>query len=170
MLFRSIESRSSSNVMKQLRLRWAYLFGFLCALDPLQLLYERYVMTEAISLFLYAVDSSSAPPTPLLAVRQVKRAQDLRYAAMIYNAKLKAGKPQVRSQMIISQAGKILLREPEQAVEAPANGSSPVVKIGQFGTAKVPKGKYVLTLVMTDTQAEKRYQILSRSIDFNVVD
>ena len=122
------------------------------------------------SLFLYAVDSSSAPPTPLLAVRQVKRGQDLRYAAMIYNAKLKAGKPQVRSQMIISQAGKILLREPEQAVEAPANGSSPVVKIGQFGTAKVPKGRYVLTLVMTDTQAEKRYQTLSRSIDFNVVD
>lgn len=122
------------------------------------------------SLFLYAVDSSSAAPTPLLAVRQVKRGQDLRFAAMIYNAKLKGGKPQVRSQMIISQAGKILLREPEQAVEAPANGSSPVVKIGQFGTAKVPKGKYVLTLVMTDTQADKRYQTLSRSIDFSVVD
>ncbi|MEY2490319.1 MAG: hypothetical protein QOC70_2261 [Verrucomicrobiota bacterium] len=34
--------------------RWAYLFGFLCAIDPLQLLYERYVMTEAISLSLYA--------------------------------------------------------------------------------------------------------------------
>jgi hypothetical protein len=28
--------------------------GFLCALDPLQLLYERYVLTEAISLGLYA--------------------------------------------------------------------------------------------------------------------
>lgn len=34
--------------------RWAWLFGFLCAVDPLQLLYERYVMTEAISLCLYA--------------------------------------------------------------------------------------------------------------------
>jgi hypothetical protein len=34
--------------------RWSYVFGFLCAIDPLQLLYERYVMTEAISLFLYA--------------------------------------------------------------------------------------------------------------------
>jgi hypothetical protein len=34
--------------------RWSYLFGFLCAIDPLQLLYERYVMTEAISLCLYA--------------------------------------------------------------------------------------------------------------------
>lgn len=35
--------------------RWSYLFGFLCAIDPLQLLYERYVMTEGISLFLFAV-------------------------------------------------------------------------------------------------------------------
>lgn len=34
--------------------RWAYLFGFVCALDPLQLLYERYVMAEAISLCFYA--------------------------------------------------------------------------------------------------------------------
>ena len=34
--------------------RWSYLFGFLCAVDPLQLLYERYVMTETISLCLYA--------------------------------------------------------------------------------------------------------------------
>jgi hypothetical protein len=35
--------------------RWSYSFGFVCALDPLQLLYERSVMTEAISLFLYAL-------------------------------------------------------------------------------------------------------------------
>src|SRR2546423_1590430 len=35
--------------------RWSFVMGFLCALDPLQLLYERYVMTEAISLGLYAL-------------------------------------------------------------------------------------------------------------------
>jgi hypothetical protein len=34
--------------------RWSFVMGFLCALDPLQLLYERSVMTEAISLGLYA--------------------------------------------------------------------------------------------------------------------
>jgi hypothetical protein len=33
--------------------RWSFVMGFVCALDPLQLLYERYVMTEAISLGLY---------------------------------------------------------------------------------------------------------------------
>jgi hypothetical protein len=32
----------------------AYLFGALCSLDPLQLVWERYVMTETISLFFYA--------------------------------------------------------------------------------------------------------------------
>jgi hypothetical protein len=33
---------------------FAYLFGIVCALDPLQLVWERYVMTETISLFFYA--------------------------------------------------------------------------------------------------------------------
>src|ERR1051325_10347342 len=33
----------------------SYVFGFLCAIDPLQLLWERYVMTETFSLFFYAL-------------------------------------------------------------------------------------------------------------------
>ena len=45
---------SITRVIFELPERWSYGFGFLCAIDPLQLLYERYVMTEAISLFLYA--------------------------------------------------------------------------------------------------------------------
>ena len=45
---------SITRVIFELRERWSYVFGFLCAIDPLQLLYERYVMTEAISLCLYA--------------------------------------------------------------------------------------------------------------------
>src|SRR5437773_5508027 len=35
--------------------RLAYLFGFLCSIDPLQLAWERYVMTETCSLFFYAL-------------------------------------------------------------------------------------------------------------------
>jgi hypothetical protein len=49
--------------------RWAFVIGFLCALDPLQLLYERYVMTEAISLGLYTFVSLpviSIPSGPAL--------------------------------------------------------------------------------------------------------
>lgn len=45
---------SITRVVFELPERWSYVFGFLCAIDPLQLLYERYVMTEAISLCLYA--------------------------------------------------------------------------------------------------------------------
>ena len=33
--------------------RGSYLIGFICALDPFQLVWERYVMTETISLFFY---------------------------------------------------------------------------------------------------------------------
>ena len=35
--------------------RLSYLSGFLCSLDPLQLVWERYVMTETISLFFYVL-------------------------------------------------------------------------------------------------------------------
>lgn len=119
------------------------------------------------SLFLQAIDSNTNS-IPLLAVRQVRRNQDLRYTAIIYNPKLKSGKPQVRTQMIISQAGRVLFREPEQMVEAPTNGSQ-LIKIGQFGLAKVPKGRYILTLIVTDPLGDKS-QSMSRSIDFTVVD
>jgi len=36
-----------------LSVRGSYLIGFICALDPFQLVWERYVMTETISLFFY---------------------------------------------------------------------------------------------------------------------
>jgi len=38
----------------ELSARVSYIFGFLCALDPLQLIWERYVLTESLSLCLYA--------------------------------------------------------------------------------------------------------------------
>lgn len=43
-----------SRLIFNLPLRWAFLIGFLCAIDPVQLLWERYVMTETSSLCLYA--------------------------------------------------------------------------------------------------------------------
>ena len=36
-------------------LRLSYVFGIFCSIDPLQALWEHYVMTETISLFLYVV-------------------------------------------------------------------------------------------------------------------
>jgi VWFA-related protein len=119
------------------------------------------------SVFLLAVDNEpKAKLTPLAAQRHLSQKQDLRYVAMIYNPKVKDGKPQLRSQMIISQGNKVLFREPEQAVAS--NGTVPITKMGQLALAKVQPGRYVLTLVVIDTLADKKVQTVARSIDFNV--
>ncbi len=119
------------------------------------------------SVFLIAVDSQTAKKlTPLNAQRHLTQKQDLRYVAMVYNPKLKDGRPQLRSQMIISQGNKVLFREPEQTLES--NGTLPVTKMGQLALAKVQPGRYVLTLVVTDTLADKKNQTVAHSIDFTV--
>ncbi len=118
------------------------------------------------SLFLFATDPKGAKPVPLLASRRLTRQQDLRYVAMIYNGKVKDGKPQLRSQLIISQGNKVLFREPEQAIEA--SGSGPVTKIGQLALSGVAPGHYVLTLVVTDAMADKKIATQARSMDFMV--
>jgi VWFA-related protein len=118
------------------------------------------------SLFLFATDAKGAKPVSLLASRRLTRQQDLRYVAMIYNGKVKDGKPQLRSQLIISQGNRILFKEPEQAIEA--SGSGPVTKIGQLALSGVAPGHYVLTLVVTDANADKKVGTQARSIDFMV--
>jgi VWFA-related protein len=124
------------------------------------------------SLFLYGVDAASgnkATPDPLPASRVVSRKQDLRYATVIYNAKLANDKPQLRARMIISQGDKILFQEQDQPVEAKGSTPGQVVKVGQLVLAKVNPGRYVLTLVVTDPLADKNRQTVARSIDFTVV-
>jgi VWFA-related protein len=119
------------------------------------------------SLFLLSVDPATKKAVSVQALRQLSRKQDLRYVAMIYNPKLKDGQPQLRSQMIITQGGKELFREPEQPVDS--NGTAPVTKMGQLVLAKVAPGRYVLTLVITDTLADKKSQTMAQSVDFTVV-
>jgi VWFA-related protein len=119
------------------------------------------------SLFLLATDAKGTKPIPLFASRILTRKQDLRYVMMIYNPKLKDGKPQLRSQLIISQGSKVLFQEPEQPVENVSNG--PVTKMGQLALSGVAPGRYVLTLVVTDTLGDKKTSTQSRSVDFTVV-
>jgi len=123
------------------------------------------------SIFLYAADPSQSAkqPEPLLASRRLSRNQDLRYAALVYNPKLDKGKAQLRSQLIISQNGKELFKEPEQPIEAP-NASAQIVKIGQLALAKVNPGVYTLTLVITDPQADKNWRTVARQVDFTVIE
>jgi hypothetical protein len=71
--------------------------------------------------------------------------------------------------MIISKDGNVLLREPEQDVPPPTDSSRPVAKIGQFGVSRMSPGHYLLTLIITDTLADKKYQTVSHSLDFTVL-
>jgi VWFA-related protein len=126
----------------------------------------------ASSIFLYAVDpnpGSKVPPDPLIALRQLPRKQDLRYAAIIYNPKAADGKTQLRSQVFISRNEKIVFQEAETPVTA-AVQEGQVIKIGQLGLGKAQAGRYVLTLVITDPQADKQERTIVRSIDFTLVD
>jgi hypothetical protein len=124
------------------------------------------------SIFLYGVDLSAgdkAAPVPLTALRRLQHKLDLRYAAVIYNARTEAGKPQLRSQLIISQDNKILFQEPEQAVPGPIQNGQ-MAKVGQFSLAKAKPGRYVLTLVVTDPLADKKERTMVRSVAFDLVD
>jgi hypothetical protein len=124
------------------------------------------------SLFLFSVDPAAgrqARPEPLRASREISCTRDLRYAIAVYNPRLdKSGKPQLKSQLIISQGGSILFKEPEQSFEVAANNASQLNRIGQIGLSKVKPGRYVLTLVITDPLADKKESVISRSIDFTV--
>ena len=125
----------------------------------------------ASSLLLGAVpanDTKATAPTPVSANRQISRNQDLRYAIVIYNAKLSNGRPQVRTQLTISQSGKILFKEAEETLAANGNAAQ-VIKVGQLGLSRVPAGRYTLTLVITDTLADKKSQTITRDMDFIVV-
>jgi hypothetical protein len=117
-----------------------------------------------------ATDPEEKTPQQLPATRVISRKNDLRYATVVYNAKMDGGKPQVTSRLIISAAGKVLFQEPAQAVTSLGKESGQLVRLGQLALAKVPPGRYVLTLVVTDPLADKKRQTISRSVDFTVVD
>ena len=125
------------------------------------------------SLFIYGIDPSqqgTAAITPLQALRQVSRKHELRYAAVIYNPKMDGNKPQAQTQVIISQGSKVLYQEPEKPLSGTVSGSADqVINVGQLGLSKVSPGRYVLTMIVSDS-GEKKNRRVSRSVDFNVID
>ena len=102
--------------------------------------------------------------------RAFSRKEDLRYGLVVYNPKLKDGAPNVTSQVIISQNGKVLLKEQPKPMTTVGTKGQEVVRIGQFGLAHVAKGRFTLTVLVTDTLADKKSQTMVRATDFNVVD
>jgi VWFA-related protein len=122
------------------------------------------------SVFLHAVDlSGEAQPVPLTAVRQLSRNQDLRYSAIVYNAKLEAGKPRLLTQTIVSRDDRIIYRSPERPATPRGADPSQLVLVEQIGLGKLSPGHYLLTFVVTDALSDRK-EPLTRSIDFTVVD
>jgi VWFA-related protein len=123
------------------------------------------------SIFLHADDAAAiATPVALTALRRLPRKQDLRYSAIVYNAKQSGGKPQLITQTIISRDDKIIFRSPAKPAVVRGGDATQSVLVEQIGLPKSAPGRYVLTLIVTDTQADKKNQTVMRSIDFNLVD
>jgi VWFA-related protein len=120
----------------------------------------------ASSVFLFGVDTQpGSKPLAMNALRQLPHAQDLRYAVVIYNAKVSDGKTQLRAQTIISRDGKIIYQEPEAPIASPIENNQ-VVKVGQLGLQKAHAGHYILTIVITDPGADKQARTIIRNVDF----
>ncbi len=113
-------------------------------------------------------DTGTNETLAMLADRQISRTRDLRFAVAIYNAKIKDGKSQVRAQMSISQDGRIIYTDTDETVKAASEGQ--LLKIGQLGLSRVKPGRYTLTVVITDPLTDKKYQTITRTTDFLVLD
>jgi len=127
----------------------------------------------ASSVFLHSVAPASgakAQPTPLTALRQISRKDDLRFSVVVYNAKLDKDKPQLSTRLTISRPDKIVFQGPIEGVDLRGGDASQVIRIGQIGLSKLSPGHYLLTLEVTDTLADKKNQTVVRSIDFYVID
>ncbi len=129
---------------------------------------KGYLAASTLLLGFAPSKDTKAIATPISANRQISRQQDLRYAIFIYNAKLKDNRPQIKTQLVISQNGKEIFREDEEPLSA-SESNQQLIKVGQLGLAGVKPGRYLLTLIITDTLAEKKAQTLTRSLDFVVV-
>ena len=116
-----------------------------------------------------AKDMKATAPTPISGNRRISRKQDLRYAVVIYNARQKESKPQVTTQLVISQNGQQIFKEAEEVVAASQSDPGKLIKVGQLGLSGVKPGRYTMTLIITDPLADKKTQMITRSMDFIVV-
>jgi hypothetical protein len=127
----------------------------------------------ASSVFLHAITSGAgakAQPTPLTALRQISRKDDLRFSVVVYNAKLDKDKPQLTTRLTISRPDKVIFQGPIGGVDLHGADASQAIRIGQIGLSKLSPGHYFLTLEVTDNLADKKNQTIVRNIDFYVID
>lgn len=113
-----------------------------------------------------------ADPDANPAVRLFKRNLALVYAFNVYNARVEAktGKAQLRTQLKLYRDGKLIFAGNEEPF-LPADSSDPKRLLGagvvQMKSGLVP-GEYVIQIVVNDLLANKKENLASQWIDFDV--
>jgi len=116
------------------------------------------------------VDKGNAEASP--AVRHFRTGMFLSYGFYVYNAHVeKAGAPQLMTQVILFRDGKPVFTGHPNPM--PMDGQPDLKRLVgggaiQLGT-DLPPGDYVLQIIVTDTQADKKHQTASQWMDFAVV-
>jgi hypothetical protein len=107
------------------------------------------------------------------ALRRVNLGTILRYGFEIYNAKLDAAKqPKLSTRIRIFRDGKIILDGKQTAIELRGQTDFAHIKSSgavSIGTQMLP-GDYILQIITTDELADKKKQIATQFIQFEVVE
>jgi VWFA-related protein len=116
------------------------------------------------------IDKGNAEASP--AVRHFHPGMFLSYGFYVYNAHVeKTSAPQLMTQVILFRDGKPVFTGKQNPM--PVDGQPDLKRLVgggaiQLGT-DLPTGDYVLQVIVTDPQADKKYQVASQWMDFVIV-
>jgi len=116
------------------------------------------------------IDKGNAEGSP--AVRHFHTGMFLSYAFYVYNAHVeKTSAPQLMTQVILFHDGKPVFTGHQNPMGI--NGQPDVKRLVGGGSIQLgtdlPPGDYVLQIIVTDPQADKKYQTASQWMDFAIV-
>ena len=116
------------------------------------------------------IEKGNAEASP--AVRHFHTGMFLSYGFYVYNARVeKTSAPQLMTQVILFRDGKPVFTGRQNPMGI--NGQPDLKRLVgggaiQLGT-DLPSGDYVLEIIVTDPQADKKYQVASQWMDFTIV-
>jgi VWFA-related protein len=114
------------------------------------------------------------PTNPLgdMALRQFKTGTVLNYGAVIYNARLANGRPDLTAQMRIFKDGKLFFEGRPNKV--PVSDIKDPKRINVLGSlvlgTEMTTGEYVLQIVVTDRLAKKKRQFAAQFVPFEIIE
>ena len=114
----------------------------------------------------------SADPMADTALRRVKAGSVLRYGFEVYNAKLGAdNKPALTTQVRVFSGGKSVFEG--KMIPVDLKGQTDMGHIASSGAvslgAQLPPGDYILQILVTDTLAKQKQQLVTQYVQFEVI-